>query len=144
VELNWSTYLLEIVNFMVLVWILKRYLYQPVLDVIARRRQAIEQTTGAADAARRQAEELKNQFEGRLADWAQEKQKARQALQGELDELRRQRLADLEAQLAAASERARPKSMIRALPSASIMMLAGLRSRWTTPRRCAATSPSHT
>ena len=34
-----------------------------------------------------------------------------------------------------------PKSMISAWSSASIMMLAGFRSRWTTPALCAATSP---
>ena len=39
------------------------------------------------------------------------------------------------------AERAMPKSMISASPSASIMMFAGFRSRWTTPAVCAATSP---
>ena len=37
-----------------------------------------------------------------------------------------------------------PKSMISASPSAPSMMLAGLRSRWTTPASCAATSPDTT
>jgi len=48
-ELSWSTFLLEIINFLVLVWILKHFLYKPVLDVIARRRSGIEKTL--ADAA---------------------------------------------------------------------------------------------
>ena len=30
-ELDWTTFVLEIVNFLVLVWILQRYLYRPVL-----------------------------------------------------------------------------------------------------------------
>ena len=38
-------------------------------------------------------------------------------------------------------ERAMPKSMIIASPSVSTMMLAGFRSRWTTPAACAAASP---
>ena len=41
-ELSWSTFFLEIINFLVLVWILKRFLYKPVMDVIARRREGIE------------------------------------------------------------------------------------------------------
>ena len=41
----------------------------------------------------------------------------------------------------APDERAIPKSMIIASSSAPIMMLAGLRSRWTTLAVCAATSP---
>ena len=36
-ELNWTTFALEAVNFMVLVWILKRFLYKPVLAAIAQR-----------------------------------------------------------------------------------------------------------
>ena len=42
------------------------------------------------------------------------------------------------------SERAIPKSMIRAFPSLSIMMFAGLRSRWTTPNLCASDNPPQT
>ena len=38
-------------------------------------------------------------------------------------------------------ERAMPKSMSKALPCRSTMMLAGFRSRWTMPSACAATSP---
>ena len=47
-ELNWSTFILEIINFLVLIWILKRFLYKPVLDVIARRRAGIEKTLSDA------------------------------------------------------------------------------------------------
>ena len=38
---------------------------------------------------------------------------------------------------------ARPKSMMRTSPPASIMMLAGLKSRCSTPFACAAASPAH-
>ena len=43
-------FVLEIINFLVLVWILKRFLYKPVLDVIARRRAGIEKTLADAEA----------------------------------------------------------------------------------------------
>jgi F-type H+-transporting ATPase subunit b len=36
VELNWTTFVLEILNFLVLVWLLKHFFYQPVKGVIAR------------------------------------------------------------------------------------------------------------
>lgn len=106
-ELNWSTWLLEIINFLILVWILKHFLYQPVLDVIARRRAAIEKATADAATAREEAGALKLQFEARLGDWEKEKQQARAALEQELGELRRHRLEEIEAGLAAATERAR-------------------------------------
>ena len=40
-ELNWTTLILEIVNFLILVWILKHFLYRPVLRVIEERRAGI-------------------------------------------------------------------------------------------------------
>lgn len=84
-ELSWSTFVLEIVNFLVLVWILKRFLYKPVLDVISRRRAAIEQTLADAEALHADAEKSRQQYEGRLADWDEERRQAREALLRELE-----------------------------------------------------------
>jgi F-type H+-transporting ATPase subunit b len=107
VEINWSTYLLEVINFLILVWILKRFFYQPVLDMIARRRQAVEKTTADAAATRHEAEQLKKQFEGRLTDWEHEKQQARTTLAQEIADERRRRLDDVETELAGVRERAK-------------------------------------
>lgn len=98
-ELNWSTFLLEIINFIVLLWILQRFLYRPVLAVIARRRDAIAGQLAEAKATREQAEAMQAQYEGRLAEWETERAGARDALKLELDELRASRLADLQAEL---------------------------------------------
>ncbi len=94
-ELSWSTFLLEVINFLVLVWILKRFLYKPVLEVIARRRDRIEQTLQEARAEREAGDALQAQYEKRLADWEQEKETARIALQRHVESERRQRLEAL-------------------------------------------------
>ncbi|MBZ0106858.1 MAG: F0F1 ATP synthase subunit delta [Sulfuricella denitrificans] len=75
-DLDWTTFILEIVNFLVLVWILKRFLYRPVLEVIARRRTQIEEALSEARDTRQQADTLKEQFEGRLAGWETEREAA--------------------------------------------------------------------
>lgn len=98
-ELNWSTFVLEIVNFLVLVWILKRFLYQPVLDVIAHRREGIARTLADAQAARTEADELKSRYESRVADWNREKQKLRETLDQELDAEKSRRLERLQSAL---------------------------------------------
>ena len=36
--LDWSTFLLELVNFLILIWILKRFLYAPVKAAVEARR----------------------------------------------------------------------------------------------------------
>ena len=43
--------MLEVVNFLVLVWMLKRFLYKPVLEAIAQRKAAIDKTLSDAASA---------------------------------------------------------------------------------------------
>ena len=106
-ELNWSTFLLEILNFLVLLWILKRFLYQPVLDTIAKRRDGIEQTLANAQTIRSEAVALQSQYESRLNQWNEEREAAREALRREISEERDRQLAALEVELMREREKAR-------------------------------------
>ena len=67
-ELNWGTFVLEILNFLVLVWLLKRFFYQPVKAMVVRRQQGIVQQLQEAGERQQQAEALQAQYESRLAD----------------------------------------------------------------------------
>jgi len=106
-ELNWSTFALEIINFLVLVWILKRFLYKPVLEVIARRRAGIEKTLADARALHADAEQLQAQYEGRITAWEKEQQRARESLARELGSERSRRMAELQDALDQARHQAR-------------------------------------
>jgi len=86
VELNWSTFILEIINFLILVWILKRFLYKPVMESIAKRRASIEQSMQEATQKDQAAQALKGQYEHRLEDWEQEKQEAREKLHDDIEQ----------------------------------------------------------
>jgi F-type H+-transporting ATPase subunit b len=105
--MNWSTFILEIINFLVLVWILKRFLYKPILDVIGRRRAAIEKSLADAKNLHAEAEKLQDQYETRLEDWDHEKQKAREALDREIETEHERKLAELRASLAQETEKTR-------------------------------------
>ncbi len=106
-ELNWSTFLLEIFNFLVLVWILKRFLYAPVLKVITRRRAAIENQLEEARQLHAEADALREQYQHRLADWEQERQQAMDKLLHEIEASRLQQLGDLNTELAQEEEKIR-------------------------------------
>lgn len=106
-ELSWSTFVLEILNFLVLVWILKRFLYKPVLEVIARRRAGIEKTRTDAETLHADAEKLREQYEGRLADWNRERQQARDALTRELEAERASKIVALRNELTQEREKSR-------------------------------------
>ncbi len=98
-ELNWSTFILEIINFLILIWILKRFFYKPVLDVIARRRAGIEKTLEEARSLHNDAEALQKQYESRLTEWHQERQAARKVLEEEIQGEREKQMSALQATL---------------------------------------------
>ncbi len=106
-EFEWTTFFLEILNFLVLLWLLQRFLYQPVQAVIARRRADIEQQLEAARSAQDQAEALRRQYENRLADWEREKEQARRQLTATLAQEESRRREQMQQVLAQEQEKVR-------------------------------------
>lgn len=106
-ELNWPTFLLEIVNFLILVWILKRFLYKPILAAIAQRKAAIDKTLSDAKTRQTDAEKLKEQYEDRLAKWETEKEKLRVGVREEIDAQREKMMAALQNSLSQEREKSR-------------------------------------
>lgn len=104
-EINWTTFALEIINFLALLWILKRFLYRPVMQTLAERRSGIERTLAEARATEAQAASMKQQFERRLADWEQEKASARTRFEAELAAERGRQMDALARELAGERER---------------------------------------
>lgn len=54
-QIDWFTLVAQLFNFLVLVWLLKRFLYQPILDAIDAREQGIAQTLHEAAITQQQA-----------------------------------------------------------------------------------------
>lgn len=98
-EFDWFTFGLEIFNFLILIWILKRFLYQPVLQTIARRKAAIDQRLADAKAKISDAETLERQYQDRLGDWEKEKQALLARVEDEIKATRASRMATLEKDL---------------------------------------------
>jgi F-type H+-transporting ATPase subunit b len=96
VTFDWVTFALEIVNFLVLVWILQHFLYRPVRDTIARRKAAIAQTLSDAATKHAEAEALGRQYSERLADWDREKQALRAQAMAEVDAERARKITELQ------------------------------------------------
>lgn len=59
--IDWFTVAAQVVNFLVLVWLLKRFLYKPVLNAIDEREKRI--ATQIQDAEKKKAEALKEQID---------------------------------------------------------------------------------
>lgn len=104
-ELSWTTFVLEAINFLVLVWVLKRLFYAPVKRAIAQRRAAVEKTLKEAELTKHQAEELRAKYDGRLREWEAEKKSQREELHSELNEERDKQMKLIAGAVAAERER---------------------------------------
>lgn len=104
-ELDWSTVALEILNFLVLVWLLKHFFYRPVLAVIEKRRADTEAVIATARQQATDAEALKADYTARLAALAAERELAMARLSDEIAAERERRLQALNAELATERER---------------------------------------
>jgi F-type H+-transporting ATPase subunit b len=61
--IDWFTVGAQALNFLVLVWLLKRFLYQPILDAIDAREQRIAKELADADAKKAEAQKERDVFE---------------------------------------------------------------------------------
>ncbi|SMF51026.1 ATP synthase F0 subcomplex B subunit [Azospirillum oryzae] len=93
------TLLLQAVNFLILVWLLRRFLYRPVLAVIAERQAATERVRNEAEAARQAAETARESLEAQ-----------RTALPAERDRLIAAARAEAETERTALLDKARAEA----------------------------------
>jgi len=104
-EFDLTTFIFEVINFLVLMWLLKHFFYRPVLAVIEKRQAETAKTIADAAAMRREAEGLKSECLGRLAGVDQERAAARAGLAEEIAAERTRRLAAVEAEVNADRQR---------------------------------------
>ncbi len=133
--LDWSTFLLELINFLILLWILKRFLYAPVKAAIEARREQVESVLAEANARRAEAERMRQDYEARLDAWEQERAQARIALDQELAAERARSIEALQAELQGQRDKAgilderRGREAKRQSEEAALALAAGFGSR---------------
>jgi len=103
-QVDWITVTAQIINFLVLVWLLQHFLYQPVIEAMDRREQRIADRLNEAKQRETEAREQIDEYrdsQARLEDARQslledyrreareEKQQLLEEVRGEVDETRR-------------------------------------------------------
>lgn len=66
--IDWFTVTAQIINFLILVWLLKRFLYQPILDGIDAREHKISSVLSNAETQKKSAEDLEAQYKEKLTN----------------------------------------------------------------------------
>ena len=97
--IDWFTVVAQTTNFLILVLLLKRFLYKPILDAIDAREQRIAQELADADAKRLEARQERDQFERKNEEFDRNRDGLVTQMKEEIS-LKRQKLLD-DAQLAA-------------------------------------------
>ncbi len=108
---NWPQLLTTILGFLLLLWIMRRFAWNPILDMIDQRREKVEKDYAAAERELSSAESLKADFETKLGEIKViERERVQEAVKrgeelaggivekarGEVDQTRAKGLQDLE------------------------------------------------
>ncbi|MEO8760236.1 MAG: F0F1 ATP synthase subunit B [Bacteroidia bacterium] len=72
-SINWFTVIAQVVNFLILVWLLKRYLYKPILKAIDDREKKITSKIEDANKKDADAKREREEFEKKNADFDKQK-----------------------------------------------------------------------
>lgn len=127
-HINWTTLALQTVNVLVLVWLLSRFLYKPIVTAIAARRAAADSLLADAEAAKvvASAQEAaltasNRAFAADLDRRYAEAQASADAHRTRLLDQAKQEIADLRAQAAHAAEDERKRTGVELEAQAAIL-----------------------
>lgn len=71
--IDWFTVIAQVVNFLILVWLMKRFLYQPILHAIDEREKRIAAERASADQQKAEAQQENEKFQHKNAKFDQQR-----------------------------------------------------------------------
>ena len=71
--IDWFTVGAQVVNFLILVWLLKRFLYKPILHAIDEREKRIAKELADADTKKAEAQKERDEFQHKNAEFDQQR-----------------------------------------------------------------------
>ena len=71
--IDWFTILAQVINFLILVWLMKRFLYKPIIDAIDAREKLIAKELADADAKKAEAKKESDEFKRKNDEFDQER-----------------------------------------------------------------------
>ncbi len=87
-QIDWWTLALQTINFMIVVWLLSRFLYQPIQRVIQDREAADRKAAQSAEEKSKAADEVRKTFEAKQAELSKSLREEETRLHAEMDEER--------------------------------------------------------
>ncbi len=108
-QIDWWTLAFQTVNFLIVVWLLSRFLYQPIKRVIEEREAADRKAAKDADEKVRASEESRKEYEAKLSELVRKQREEEARLHTEMEEERQKMVeaAEQKAQRLVADAQAR-------------------------------------
>ena len=106
-QLDFRLLLLQAVGFLIIYWLLKKFLFGPVTGLLRSREDEIAQNLSQAEAEKKQALQLRSDLEGQLASITQEAKRRMDQAIAEAGEVRAKLLAEAQEQSQQMLSRAR-------------------------------------
>ena len=97
--IDWFTVAAQVINFLVLVLLLRRFLYEPITRAMAERKRGIEERLAAAERARAEATAQSQRLQSEIEDYAAERDERVRRLREELDTTRHANLQQARADI---------------------------------------------
>ncbi len=72
-KINWFTVIAQVINFLILVWLLKKFLYKPILNAVNEREKKITDQLKDADDKKAVAQKEQDDFKKKNEDFDQQK-----------------------------------------------------------------------
>ena len=72
-KVNWFTVIAQVINFLILVWLLKKFLYKPILNAVNQREKKIKDQLKDAEDKKANAQKEKDDFKKKNEDFDQQK-----------------------------------------------------------------------
>ena len=107
VDLTLGTILAQMLNFFILVWILARFAYKPLVSMMQERKERIAKDLADAQASRTEAEQFKADYAAQIANARQEAQQIVEKAVQQAEATTREQLAAAREQIEREKERAR-------------------------------------
>src|SRR5688572_4022122 len=101
-QIDWFTFTAQVLNFLVLVWLLKRFLYGPIHRAIDERERTIAQRLEAAAERESAAVATQKSYEHQQAELAHLKESLLADAAAEAEQWRKERLQELREEVAQA------------------------------------------
>lgn len=104
-KINWFTVIAQVINFLVLVWLLKRFLYKPILKATDEREKSIVSKLEDASAKKEEAKKERDEFQKKNDNFEKQKKQMLQKAKNEAREQSDQMLKETRKAIAALREK---------------------------------------